>query len=217
MTHTSDPRGAGRGDGPRTHARLCSALAALLVWGALPGVGRAQTPDQTPASPVEPTMVQEPKSPVVAFGFPIAVTAFSVGMFASRDDSIAATGALLFVAGPSAGHVYTGESRKALLHIGVRTVAAAVSTAGILGLFFDEDCNLLERDDTCDLRSVPGLLMIGGVVVGTASAAYSIIDAPYAAHRYNRKASARQILITPAPMVGPDHSAGLGLQLGGRF
>lgn len=48
-------------------------------------------------------------------------------------------------------------------------------------------------------------------------AIYSIVDSPRAARRHDRRARELQLLLTPAPMAGPDRSSGLGLYLGGRF
>jgi hypothetical protein len=199
------------------HARLCAMGAALLVCLALPGVSHAQMPGGMPAPATEQTAVPDEKSSLVAFGLPILTTGLGLYMLSSDDGQIVLTGALLSLAGPSAGHFYTGDSEKVLVHTGVRAAAAATAAAGMIGLFFFMDCGLFEEDDICDLATVPAVLMIGGFVVGTGSAIYSIIDAPFAAERHNRKARAQQLLITPAPIVGPDHATGLGLQVGGRF
>jgi hypothetical protein len=216
MTHTSylhDTRGHG---GPRKYARLCSLVAALLVWVALPGVSRAQTPGETSVSPAEQAAVQDEKSPLVAFALPIAATSLSVLLTIPGENPLSTAGVILFLVGPSAGHIYAGETETALFHAGLRTAAAATVLSGAVWLLVGTDCSLL-FDDECEAPAGPTMLLVGGFVVGTASAIYSIVDAPYAARRQNRKANALRLLLTPAPIVGPDHSAGVGVQLGGRF
>lgn len=196
-------------------ARLCSLIAALLVWGALPGVGRAQTPGGPPAALSEPAADADEKRPLVALGLPILSTSLSVVFLFSGNEALAGTGAVLFVAGPSVGHLYAGESRNAMIHSGVRAVAAVATITGILHLLISPDCDSF--DARCPMPLGTSLLIFGGFAVGTGSAIYSVVDAPFAARRHNREVRARQLFITPAPMVGPDHSTGLGLQLGGRF
>ena len=69
-------------------------------------------------------------------------------------------------------------------------------------------------DRECD-DDGPNAVMASGIVLGAGSVLYSLIDAPRAAQRHN--ARARRLLLTPMPMVGPEHSAGFGLHLSGQF
>lgn len=64
-----------------------------------------------------------------------------------------------------------------------------------------------------------GLFVAGGGYTAAllGPAIYSIVDSPRAARRHDRRARELQLLLTPAPMAGPDRSSGLGLYLGGRF
>jgi hypothetical protein len=117
--------------------------------------------------------------------------------------------------GPSFGHFYAGEYGRGLAHTGLRAGAVVMTVAGaawtgslLLGCAFGDESD-------CNGNPAAPLLLVGGAVLSAGSIIYSIYDAPRAAHRHN--ARSRQLLITPAPIVGPDHSAGVGLQLGARF
>jgi hypothetical protein len=120
--------------------------------------------------------------------------------------------------GPSFGHFYAGEYGRGLVHTGVRLGAAAMTAGGaawtVFALFDCVDWGG-EEDDCSPLHAAAPLVLAAGLGLGAGSIISSIRDAPRAVHRHN--ARTRQLLITPAPIVGPDHSAGVGLQLGARF
>jgi hypothetical protein len=191
---------------------IVAAVAALL---AIPGMARAQALGEMlpppPASPQE--TVPDGKSPGTALALSVAPTAAGVVMFARGMDnhsgSLAGVGALLVLTGPSFGHFYTGEHGTGLGHIGLRAGAVGAMFVGVLSSL----CFLAE----CEPPDGAKALIWGGAAVGTASAIYSIYDAPRAARRANAKMRARQLILTPAPMAGPDGTGGLGMHLTGQF
>jgi hypothetical protein len=220
MTHTSPVR-PGRHRGPRTPA--VSLIAVLLLGLALPGPALAQAPGRTAAPLPDHGMVQDEKSPLLALGLPVATMSAGIAMIWVREDWHSASD-FLFSPGflvaaliaPSAGHVYAGETRTALLHTGLRAAAFGAFLGGLWWTGAKGEC-IAEDDPDCSVPSGGGYLLLGGFAAGAASIVYSVVDAPFAAERHNARARRRQIFLTPAPMVGPDHSAGIGLHLGGRF
>ena len=193
---------------------IVAAIAALL---AIPGMARAQSPaGPVPAfarAPAPEENLPDAKSPGTALALSLAPTAAGVVMFARAMDHhngrLASVGALLVLTGPSFGHFYTGEHGTGLGHIGLRAGAVGAVFVGALW----SACFLAH----CETPDGAKALMWGGAAVGTASTVYSIYDAPRAARRTNAKTRARQLMLTPAPVAGPDGTSGLGLHMAGRF
>jgi hypothetical protein len=186
---------------------------AILLVIALPHAARAQPGAAAPPSP--PVADSEEVSPAAAFGLSLAGTAVGWGglLMAAEVDSEAlgwvAVGGILV--GPSLGHFYAGEVGRGLGHTGIRLGAGAIFVVGAAITF--SDCFFTEEEE-CDGSSGP-LIMLGGAALGAGSTIYSIVDAPRAATRANQKR--RRFVITPAPLVGPERSTGLGLLVGSSF
>lgn len=189
--------------------------------------GTQGLPDAIPAqAPGAQPMVHvvgwvDEKDPGVAVSGSLLVTAAGIGTMVvglgTDNGALGLAGFTATLLGPSFGHFYAGEYGRGLAHSGLRLGATVMTVAGaawtgslLLGCAFGDDSD-------CGGSVGAPLLLVGGVVLGGASIVHSIQDGPRAVRRYNERARARQLRITPAPIVGPDHSAGLGLQLGGRF
>jgi len=179
---------------------------------ALPAVARAQ-PGMT--GPVDD---EEEKSPGIALGLSLAGTAAGYGALiaAGHTDSegLAIVGLTGIVVGPSLGQIYAGETGRAVGHSLLRLGAGSVMVYGAMVTIFD--CWDEEGSGSCDNSAGPAL-MIGGAVLGIGSSIYSIVDSANAAERHNEKLRQRRFVLTPAPLVGPDHSTGYGVQLGASF
>jgi hypothetical protein len=186
---------------------------AILLLVASPAAAWAQ-PGQA-VSPSPPVVDSEEVSPAAAFGLSLAGTAVGWGglLVAAEVDSQAlgwvAVGGILV--GPSLGHFYAGEVGRGLGHTGIRLGAGAIFVVG--AAITVSDC-LFTEEGECDGSSGP-LVMLGGAALGAGSTIYSIVDAPRAATRANQMR--RRLVITPAPVVGPERSTGLGLLVGSSF
>jgi hypothetical protein len=156
------------------------------------------------------------KNPTTAFALSVLGTAAGFGMMvagsSTDSDAVSLLGLATTVVGPSFGHFYAGEPGRALTHSAVRAGSVGVMLAGAVLLFVE--CFSLSGE-TCEPSPGPPLLLATGVVVGAGSAFYSMYDAPRAARRQNTRA--RRLVLTPAPLAGPDQSSGFGLHLGGQF
>lgn len=180
-------------------------VAAPLSARAQPGLTEPQPP------PVEEA---GDKSPGVALSLALFGTAASYAGLVAAANSGSGELALLGVGGiivaPSLGHFYAGESGRGVGHSLVRLGAGGAMVAG--ALVWMEDC-WFEED--CDGGAGP-FIVIAGAVVGIGSTVYSIADAPAAAARHN-EARRRRLVLTPAPIVGPDRSTGFGVHVGAQF
>ena len=156
------------------------------------------------------------KSPAVAFGLSLLGT--GAGVFAllaashvDHGEYFGAAGIATLVVGPSLGHFYAGEGSRGARHAALRLGAVAVMGAGLLVALSSPCAFGPENHDDCpNARDGFGLgILAAGAVLGAGSAVYSVFDAPNAAERTNRRASSLTLL--PAPIIGPDHTAGLSL------
>ncbi len=145
------------------------------------------------------------KSGSVATGLSLGVTAAGIGiMFAStqvavRDgnetnqDLVALAGAAVVMVGPSAGHIYAGETEHAVIASLVRgggmamLVGAAISKHCILG------------PSWCQEDSRDQLLDAVGVVGGVAFLGATIYDL-YDAHRAVDREAGHGLVVTPSVM-----------------
>jgi hypothetical protein len=179
-----------------------AAMALVLFSARLAGAQAAPSPTVSPA----------PKSPWIAAGLSVGVTAAGLGIGAFADavdpeaDSPATIAAFvasyaIFAAGPSAGHWYAGERGHALRWTAIRGAGLA-ALAGGLYLALDAD------DDRGD---VPGVLLAAGGATALAVGLYwDFYDSPRAARRANRRAAAQL-------QLAPLGARGAGLVLGGTF
>jgi hypothetical protein len=170
-------------------------------------------PSQTVAST---SAMPEDKNPATALSLSVLGTAAGLGMMAVGAETDSGALGLLGIAttlvGPSLGHFYAGEPGRGVAQSGIRVGGAGLMLGGAIWLF--AECFSLSGEP-CEGGAGPAIVMATGLAVTTGSALYSIYDAPRAARRQN--ARARRLVLTPAPVVGPDHSSGFGLHLGGQF
>ena len=102
------------------------------------------------------------------------------------------------VIGPSLGHFYSGRPSRALVGIGVRTLAGAgIALAALEALGGGGDENL-ER------------LAVAGAVLGGASLAWDIFRAPHSARVHNDQVREGRTAVGIAPTIG---AAGFGLSV----
>lgn len=195
-------------------------VVALLLLAAAAGAAHAQpgaTPLVQPMPPPPPPQVDsaDDKSPAAALSLSLLGTVGSWGLvFAVADmeesgEALGVVGLTGIVVGPSFGQFYAGEWRSGWRQAGVRALAVGGLFVG--ALWTVSDCFWEEGD--CDSPGVP--VMIGSAAVGVAATIYSIVDAPFAAERANKKR--RQVIITPAPMLGPQRTTGYGMVLSKNF
>jgi len=229
----------GEADAPQT-APEADAPQTAPETQAMPDAPETQAPAASPATQVparmQPLVVETSAQPAVtmtgrldekdagfALGGSLLTTGLGLGvMIAGIGGDNAALGVVGFTAavvGPSFGHFYAGEYGRGLAQSGVRLGAAAMVAGGaawtVFALFDCVEWGDEERGDCSPLHAAAPLVVLAGVGLGAGSIISSIQDAPKAVHRHN--ARTRQLVLTPAPIVGPGHSAGVGLQLGGRF
>lgn len=183
-------------------------LAAPLAAGAQPGM-TAPVPAPAPA-PVDDS---GDKSPGVALGLSLLGTAAGYATFVAAIDSeqegLVWLGLGGMVVGPSLGHFYAGESGRALGHSLIRVGALGTMFTGAVVMVVD----CWDEEDDCGAAGP--VLIVGGALLGVGSTLYSIVDAPAAANRHNQER--RRLVLTPAPVIGPDRSTGYGVALGAAF
>jgi hypothetical protein len=174
---------------------------------------RPVAPSQTVAST---SAMPEDRNPATALSLSVLGTASGLGLMAAgaSTDSGGVTllGFATILVGPSMGHFYAGEHGRGLALTGIRAAGAGVVVGGAFWLLID--CVAFLGTE-CKGGTGPAIMMATGSAVVTGATLYSIYDAPRAARRQN--ARGRRLVLTPAPVVGPDHSSGFGLSLGGRF
>jgi hypothetical protein len=158
------------------------------------------------ASLAEPV---EEYSTGTALGLAVLGTAVGYGAFigglASENNRLAYVGIGGIILGPSAGHVYTGDLKRALLGVGIRAAGPALFLAAIPTI--SGEC----LSGNCSLGT--DALIAGGYLLTLGGTAYSLIDAPLSAKRRNAEAGRS---ISLGPVFGP-HSTGVGLQAIGSF
>ena len=151
-------------------------------------------------------------SPGVALTLSLLGTAVGYGaLIGGLDNSqnLMLVGYAGIVAGPSIGHFYTGEYGRGLLTTGVRGLGfLAMGLGASLTL---RDC----WDDEPCANNGPAIFWAGALTtIGTTI--YSIVDSRRSARRVNER-NRRKLALTPAPVVGPDRSMGMGMTLSGSF
>jgi len=222
--------------------RLAVAIALALVAttrlaAAQPGLTPVQLPDaedpSTPrfpapppaelAMPLPPPEVPDPKSESTATMLAVGTTAagfalFAIGVHGGREGSpgMATLGVLSAIIGPSAGHIYAGETGHAVGMTVVRGAGLIAFAVGAIGMTSTTvadciDCAPTHAHD--DKASSERLMWIGGVAF-VASTIYDIVDAPRAARRRNDKTK----LVTFAPtVVGTSTGIVPAVGINGRF
>jgi hypothetical protein len=228
--------------------RRLAVLAALVLVPAIataqPGLTNPQHPDdEVPAThraPVQPTYAYEAPSP---YSYPAPVvpeaksegvaTALSIGAITAgfamigsgaqngRDGMITA-GLLTMVIGPSAGHIYAGETGHAVKMSLLRgggfvafMIGAIKATTVYAGSPAEPGCIDCPTRSSHNDRDNAGLLMWGGGITFVAATVYDIIDASRAARRHNAK-STRMLMVAPS-YAQTSSGPAPGVALSGRF
>jgi hypothetical protein len=187
-------------------------LLLVLVITASPSTSRAQPADGGDA-PSE-------KSPAFALSLSLLGTGASVAALVTAShvdhgEYLGTAGLATLVIAPSLGHFYAGEPDRGVRHAAVRLGAVAVMATG-LALVFSSPCAFGSEQECPETREDVGLgIFVAGAALGVGSAIYSIVDAPLAAGRSNRRSTSATLV--PAPIIGPDRSTGFGLALSGSL
>jgi len=173
---------------------------------------------QPALTPPAPLPELPDKDPGTATMLAIGGTALGfVSLYAAgRTDSpgLGWTGVALLVVGPSAGHIYAGESGHATKTSLVRVGAMLTAFVGLISLV-SEDTDCIDACTGDDKSTAETLLWVGGLTY-VATALYDIADAPSAAHRANAK-QARAWQIAPTVMPTSTGAPIPALSLAGHF
>jgi hypothetical protein len=167
-------------------------------------------------APIMPERKSEGTATMLSLGTTAAGFAFLAA--AGRQDSdsggLITLGLASLIIGPSAGHIYAGETGRAVGMSLLRGTGFLVFLAGVIKAttVYASDCidycNYNEHDDGEAMMWVGGLTFVAATV-------YDIIDAPRAARRRNAKDRASYQV---QPMYVPSVSgAAPGVGLTGRF
>jgi len=110
--------------------------------------------------------------------------------------------------GPSAGHIYAGDTTRAIVMSSIR--GALISTGVATGVFG-------VMRSTEHLSKINALTVTSLVCFGAAGALaiWDVVDAPFAAKRANRR---RSLALYPLPLLGSHEGAATaGLAVAGTF
>ncbi len=197
------------------HAPLAATLALLLLAQATPAAT-----EQAPDPPQEPPR----RSPWVALGLSLGSTLVTSGLGVglllsarSADSDLAepvvALSLLCLSIGPAVGRFYTDQPWLGIGTTVGRGLAGAAAVFGHTARFcIDDDCH---QPNGAKALAWLGLLSWAGLTL------YDIIDAPYAAWRFNERAEREQFtlgaLLLPPPAERPGAGPAVALGLSGRF
>lgn len=204
---------------------IAAALLSATVASAQPAVTQPMEPYYQQPSYQQP--IPEVKSESTATLLAIGTTLGSFAVMASgaehENSGVLLTGMAMMLIGPSAGHLYAGETAHGVKMSLLRTGAAVVLGAGLLmntSVACDLSANENGNGGSCessrdDRETGRKMMWLGG---GTLIAAtlYDLWDAHNAAHRANVR-EARRWNIGPAMMTGASGTNVPGLSLGGQF
>jgi hypothetical protein len=175
----------------------------------------------------------EPRSPTTATwladGTTLAGLGLIVGAFAAFDSNgahsfqhdratwlLGTSGAALAIVGPSAGHIYAGESGHAALFSAGRFATLAIGTfsMGLASFCTVDSVDGTSHPSTADCGLALGLGLAGLIGYG-ALTYHDLRDAPEAARRYDRAHTDVQVV----PLMMRDSAAheSLGLGIVGTF
>lgn len=171
-----------------------------------------------PAPAIEGSMKSEGTATMLSIGTTAAGFALlaASGKQQNGGEGMGMLGAIALLVGPSAGHIYAGETGHA---VGMTLVRVGALTAFIAGVFqattvYAADCLDPCTGYTGDDRDNGATLMWVGGISFVAATVYDIIDAPRAARRRNAKT--RQWQMSPM-MVGTANVTTPGMGFSGRF
>lgn len=187
---------------------------AIALAAVAPSLSFAQSPDDQTSGPTLPA--PKLKSGLVATGLALGVTSAGIALGAVTEsiDSDASSPAswiaysmayAALVAGPSAGHLYVGESRRFLAGTALRLVGLSAAVGGVY--------LVTEHDEGAGFASGLVLSVTGGATF-IGALGWDLFDAHRAAARANQRASrgvVNRLQVTPVL-----HGA-VGLQLSGAF
>ncbi|HEU4723807.1 MAG TPA: hypothetical protein VFU59_00780 [Candidatus Eisenbacteria bacterium] len=188
-----------------------SLLALLLLAGEAATTAAAAGVDSVDEENVPPPAhARGWKSDANAFAFSFFGTALPIAAGAyvgSREGESDLAPVLLpvaagYVLGPSLGHVYAGNSRRALAGIGFR-----FATIGAVWIASESD-----KNDTEEGIATTATITVLAGMLGTISVLADIIDASKSAHRYNAAHGLTRLRLTPAP-IGHAMAPGLRADL----
>ena len=188
-----------------------------IVYGPYPVAPTFAAPvAPLPAPVIEGRTKSEGTATMLSLGTPAAGFAL-IAASGSEDDSagMATLGVIALLVGPSAGHIYAGETGHAVGMTLVRGAAALALLAGVIKattVYAVDcvDCSGSHYDDGDDGST---LMWVGGISL-VAATVYDIIDAPRAARRRNAKE--RGYGVQPM-MVGTSNAKSPGIGLVGSF
>ena len=186
------------------------------------GTAHAAPPSLTPVrveAPV-PVPVADVKSPWIAFGLSAATTVVGGYILAvlptngEHSDAYKATWATvglgMMTVGPSMGHVYAGDNKRAALMTGLRALAIAGAALSAPHVDLCVGCWREHGSEPEPDNDVAGAVMAASVLTFIGTSIFELYDAPAAA----RRANARHREMMFAPMVS---GGSYGAVLGGSF
>ncbi len=213
LTPPQEPDGEQPTNGPTLPPSPPPPMPGYYVYGPAP------VPMAMPAPMIEGKTKSEGTATMLALG----TTAGGFALLAAAGNQneggggMATLGVLALLIGPSAGHIYSGETGHAVGMSLVRGGAAIAFLAGVLkqtmvyGAQADcfEQCTGLKSDDDNGAT----LMWVGGLTF-VAATVYDIIDAPRSARRRNVKE--RQYAVQPM-IVGTTNARTPGIGFAGKF
>jgi hypothetical protein len=139
------------------------------------------------------------KSPARAIGHSLSGTVLPLAAGIGMSEKHGGAGATLaltgFLVGPSLGHFYAGQTRRAFTGIAIRSASLAGFVAG-LALSVDGD-------------GTYAALGTVSLVVGASSMVVDIVNAGSSASRYNRESLGQSRSIQPLVLAGKDLRLGV--------
>jgi hypothetical protein len=178
-----------------------------VPYAPAPGYTPAYTPGG--AHPAPAPLKSETTATLLSLG----TTALGIGALAlsveAENMALAYVGAAGLFIGPAAGHIYAGETKRALGSSLLRAGGAVVFAVGALT---SSHCDSCGPGDDHDGRS-PALWLGGAIFVG--ATLYDFWDAHKAARRYNEKHQP-SYLVAPT-MMSSERGSAPGFAVMGRF
>jgi len=216
---------------------LAVVLGSSLTAAAQPGLTPPQTPDiEQPVShftqpppppgyidyaPLPPPVARPVKSEGTATMLSLGTTAAGFALIAAAGNQgergggeMATIGLLSLIIGPSAGHIYAGETSHA---VGMSLLRGGAFVAFVVGVIKATTVTSADCVEVCSSRDSGDngatLMWVGGLTF-VAATVYDIIDAPRAARRRNAKE--RQFMMQPI-YVGTATGPAPGIGFAGKF
>ncbi|MEO8699715.1 MAG: hypothetical protein ABI867_06710 [Kofleriaceae bacterium] len=195
------------------------------MYPAPPAFGQAQA-YPPPAEPMVEPVKSESTATLLAIG---ATTAGFLAIGAATDNNgdgnggLGLIGAGLLLIGPSAGHIYAGETGHAVKASLLRSAGVLAMLVGAISMTtVASDAGACPPDTLCeggggrDDKSRAKLLLGVGAAVYIGSTIYDLVDAGAAARRENRR-HARAMMFTPTMMSTHSGRTAPAVSLVGRF